>query len=83
LDIPVETKLEKIDTDSEIESKDVKMQIMKKVIEDEQLALVALDGFLLVLNGEGEITYTSANISEYLGMSKVIYSHSSYEFSFH
>lgn len=47
------------------------MQILSKFVEDENLALTALDGFLLVLSDEGEITYVSENIADILGLSKV------------
>jgi hypoxia-inducible factor 1 alpha len=47
---------------------------LKKIVEDDKFALKALDGFLLVLNAEGDITYVSQNIAEYLGLSKVVYS---------
>lgn len=30
-----------------------------------------LDGFLLILSNDGDITYVTANISDYLGLSKV------------
>lgn len=30
-----------------------------------------LDGFLLILSNDGDITYVTGNISEYLGLSKV------------
>jgi hypothetical protein len=53
------------------DSKDVKMQILSKLVEEEKLALKALDGFLLVLSDEGEITYVSENIADILGLSKV------------
>lgn len=32
---------------------------------------MALDGFMLILDGEGDITFVSENITEYLGLSKV------------
>lgn len=31
----------------------------------------ALDGFLLILSGEGDVTYVSESISDYLGISQV------------
>jgi hypoxia-inducible factor 1 alpha len=67
LDIPLDDKCE---VDDE-ELKDEKMQVLSKIAEDEKCALMALDGFLLVLNDEGDITYVSDTISEYLGLSKV------------
>jgi hypothetical protein len=67
LDLPVDTKK----SAQKEESKDVKMQILSKFVEDENLALTALDGFLLVLSDEGEITYVSENIADILGLSKV------------
>lgn len=58
-------------TDDDDEAKDVKPQILSKYIEDEKFALMALDGFLLVLNDDGDITYVSENISEILGLAMV------------
>lgn len=57
--------------EKEDEAKDVKMQILSKLVEDEKLALMALDGFLLVLSDEGEITYVSENVADILGLAKV------------
>lgn len=37
----------------------------------EQMLIKALDGFLLVLSEEGDITYASANITELLGLQQV------------
>lgn len=55
----------------EEKTKDVKSQVLSKYVEDEKLALMALDGFLLVLNDDGDITFVSENICDILGLSKV------------
>lgn len=44
-------------------------------IESARLLKQTLDGFLLILSNDGDITYVTDNISDYLGISKV----SSYE----
>lgn len=74
LDIPIDDKADNGDNqtdEEEEETKDIKIQVLKKIVENEKLALLALDGFLLVLNNEGDITYVSENIAEYLGLSKI------------
>lgn len=75
LDLPVNDQ-----EDEQEESKDIEKQLILKHIEDNQLALKALDGFLLVLSDEGDITYVSENIGDILGLSMVnisFYLHSS------
>ena len=42
-----------------------------KNAEASQLIKQTLDGFLIVLSNEGDITYVSDNITEYLGIAKV------------
>lgn len=53
------------------EENEEKSQVLSKYIDEENLALLALDGFLLVLSDEGDITYVSENISDILGLAKV------------
>lgn len=53
------------------QQEDVKPPTLSKFIEDEMFALNALDGFLLVLSDDGDVTYVSENISDILGLSKV------------
>lgn len=67
LDLPVENENSKVENDS----KDVDMQVLSNYVEDQQLALLALDGFLLVLSADGDITFVSDNITDILGLSKV------------
>lgn len=70
LDSPVDDKKENEDIKD-----DVDMQVLSKHIEDEQLTLKALDGFLLVLSDDGDITFVSENIGDILGLSKVRLTH--------
>lgn len=37
----------------------------------ENFVMQALDGFLFVLSGDGDVTYVSENVSEYLGIQQV------------
>lgn len=55
----------------EEDSKDFKVNLLNDVVESEKFALQSLDGFLMVLSSDGDFTYVSDNISDYLGLSKV------------
>lgn len=47
------------------------MQLILKHIDENHMTLKALDGFLLVLSDEGDVTYVSENICDILGLTKV------------
>lgn len=53
------------------DSKDFKINLLNDLVEKENFALQSLDGFLIALSGDGDVTYVSDNISDYLGLSKV------------
>lgn len=59
------------DSNDALDVKDAKILSVTSQVETEQMALNSLDGFLLVLSGEGEITYISENISDSLGLAQV------------
>lgn len=73
LDLPVDAKPTADDDEDEgdEDSKEESMKVLSKFVEEEQFALTALDGFLLVLSDDGDITFVSENISDILGLSKV------------
>ena len=50
---------------------DSKAALSELMIEQEQIALQTLDGFLLVLSADGDVTYVSENVGEFLGISQV------------
>lgn len=60
--------MSKIDASTD---EDTKISPLINKVDKEQLALNSLDGFLLILSGDGEITFVSANIAEHLGLSQV------------
>lgn len=53
------------------ECDDVKLSNLINNIDHDKMTLSSLDGFLLILSGDGDITYVSENISEFLGLSQV------------
>lgn len=38
---------------------------------DDEMLVQAMDGFLLVLSVDGDVTYVSENVTEYLGIQQV------------
>lgn len=59
-------------TDDDIEmEEDSKLSLNELALENEKLALLSLDGFLLVLSADGDITYISENVGDYLGLSQI------------
>lgn len=38
---------------------------------DDEMLVQAMDGFLLVLSVDGDVTYVSENVNEYLGIQQV------------
>ncbi|XP_053670565.1 protein similar [Anopheles nili] len=67
----------KEDNDASTESMDefnfdeTKLSLKSLGLEPETVVLQALDGFLMVLSADGDITYISENVSEYLGISQI------------
>ncbi|KXJ77990.1 hypothetical protein RP20_CCG005986 [Aedes albopictus] len=59
-------------TDDDVDmEEDSKPAMNELALEREKLALLSLDGFLLVLSADGDITYISENVSDYLGLSQI------------
>lgn len=54
-----------------LKCEETKLQPLSNAVDSEHFALNALNGFLIVLSGEGEITFVSENISEILGLTQV------------
>lgn len=60
-----------MDKEFNLDSDDVKVSPLINKVDSDKMALKSLDGFLLILSGDGDITYVSENISEFLGLSQV------------
>ncbi|ETN58582.1 hypothetical protein AND_009825 [Anopheles darlingi] len=50
---------------------DRKLDLKALGLEPEMVPLQALDGFLLVLSVDGDVTYVSENVSDYLGIAQI------------
>lgn len=64
----------------DLSAKDVDTEEMKKEnnpfplpdeMENQKFILQALDGFVLVLSGDGEITFVSENVTDFLGLNQI------------
>lgn len=53
------------------DEKDSKIALDELALENEHIALQTLDGFLLVLSADGDVTYVSENVCEYLGIAQI------------
>uniref|UniRef100_A0AAG5CSU2 Uncharacterized protein n=1 Tax=Anopheles atroparvus TaxID=41427 RepID=A0AAG5CSU2_ANOAO len=60
-----------MDPEGEFEPADVKHNLKLLDLEPELAAMQALDGFLMILSAEGDVTYISENVSDYLGISQI------------
>lgn len=56
---------------SSTENSDGKFDLLK-CAEATQFIKQTLDGFLIILSNDGDITYVSNNITDYLGLAKVV-----------
>lgn len=53
------------------DEKEEKLFDLWKTAETHKLLTQTLDGFLIILSNDGDVTYVSETITEYLGISKV------------
>ncbi|XP_058117384.1 protein similar [Anopheles ziemanni] len=60
-----------MDHEDNFVSAEAKQSLNLLELEPEMVALQALDGFLMILSAEGDVTYISENVSEYLGISQI------------
>lgn len=58
--------------DGKSEQADIKSEKDTNVEDSEKMLLSALDGFLLVVSDDGDITYASENVVDFLGINQVI-----------
>lgn len=67
----IEALSKTMDKEFDVDSEDVKVSPLINKVDSDKMALKSLDGFLLILSGDGDITYVSENISDFLGLSQV------------
>ncbi|XP_050070261.1 protein similar isoform X3 [Anopheles maculipalpis] len=60
-----------MDSTDEFNFNESKLSLKSLGLEPEAIALQTLDGFLMILSADGDVTYISENVSEYLGISQI------------
>uniref|UniRef100_A0A182VYM2 BHLH domain-containing protein n=1 Tax=Anopheles minimus TaxID=112268 RepID=A0A182VYM2_9DIPT len=60
-----------MDSMDEFNCNETKLSLKSLGLEPETIALQTLDGFLIILSADGDVTYISENVSEYLGISQI------------
>ncbi|XP_053659627.1 protein similar [Anopheles marshallii] len=60
-----------MDSMDEFNCNETKLSLKTLGLEPETIALQTLDGFLIILSADGDVTYISENVSEYLGISQI------------
>ncbi|XP_052891248.1 protein similar [Anopheles moucheti] len=60
-----------MDSMDEFNRNETKLSLKTLGLEPETIALQTLDGFLIILSADGDVTYISENVSEHLGISQI------------
>ncbi|XP_049285065.1 protein similar [Anopheles funestus] len=60
-----------MDSMDEFNCNETKLSLKSLGLELETIAMQTLDGFLIILSADGDVTYISENVSEYLGISQI------------
>lgn len=60
-----------MDSMEEFQYNEAKLSLKSLGLDPETIALQTLDGFLIILSADGDVTYVSENVNEYLGISQV------------
>uniref|UniRef100_A0A453YQD6 Uncharacterized protein n=1 Tax=Anopheles gambiae TaxID=7165 RepID=A0A453YQD6_ANOGA len=60
-----------MDSMEEFQYNEAKLSLKSLGLDPETIALQTLDGFLIILSADGDVTYVSENVNEYLGISQI------------
>uniref|UniRef100_A0A182JXV3 BHLH domain-containing protein n=1 Tax=Anopheles christyi TaxID=43041 RepID=A0A182JXV3_9DIPT len=60
-----------MDSMEEFRYNEAKLSLKSLGLDPETIALQTLDGFLIILSADGDVTYISENVNEYLGISQI------------